>query len=152
MPGCFLRSAPMLGPALETPRTFKSLALVCQSKPYWVMVRRFCIPGSWSWQIMLNGFCPRDAAIKVSGLTFSGPLCSAAEVDLENCPEYADLCGKWGRCTTWMCMNCIPCQLLPFDLRTFNAAATIQGSSATWPLGNKKSSMADRSWKTTMAF
>jgi len=87
---------------------------------------------SWAWQIMLNGFCPRDAAMKVSGLTFSGPLCSAAEVDLEKCPEYADLCRKWGRCTTWMCMNSIPCQLLPFDLRTFNSAATIQSSSGAW--------------------
>ena len=40
---------------------------------------------------------PQMQAIPVSGLTFSGPLCSAADVDLEKCPEYSDLCNKWGR-------------------------------------------------------
>jgi len=70
---------------------------------------------TWAWQIMLAGFCPDDAPA-LSGLAiFSGDLCSARRSNLDECPNYKKFCSGFSSCNLWMCMNNLPCKLVPSE-------------------------------------
>eukprot|EP00441_Pelagodinium_beii_P037569 CAMPEP_0197629024 /NCGR_PEP_ID=MMETSP1338-20131121/7060_1 /TAXON_ID=43686 ORGANISM="Pelagodinium beii, Strain RCC1491" /NCGR_SAMPLE_ID=MMETSP1338 /ASSEMBLY_ACC=CAM_ASM_000754 /LENGTH=786 /DNA_ID=CAMNT_0043200031 /DNA_START=68 /DNA_END=2429 /DNA_ORIENTATION=+ len=78
---------------------------------------------SWAWQIMLAGFCPASASDggRLGHAVFSGDLCSARRSNLEECPNYKQFCSGFSSCNLWMCMNNLPCKLVPSQ-KQFHAA------------------------------